>query len=72
VACVYSTHKAQQNTSHDSRAKRFSLDFAEIKPAVVSHKINDGIELLVNKAGFAANNGNADDRACLAVLMFNL
>ncbi len=44
---------------------------SEVEPAVIAHKTEDRIELLIDEAGLVADNCNADDRDTFAVLMID-
>ena len=57
---------------HSSGAEGFALDIAEVESAIVTHKIDDGIELLVDEARVVGNYCSGDDGVCFAVLMLNL
>ena len=47
----------------------FALDLSEIEPAVITHKTENRIELLVNELSIVADNCNADDSNGFAVLV---
>jgi hypothetical protein len=49
----------------------FPLDLAQVEPAIVAHKINDSVELLVDEVGIIADYRYADDGHGLVVLMVN-
>jgi len=51
--------------------KCFALDLSEKEPAVIPHKIENRIELLLDEAGVVADNCNADNRDILAVLVID-
>ena len=57
---------------HTSGAEGFALDIAEVESAIVTHKIGDGIELLLCEARVVGNYNSGDDGGCFAVLMLNL
>ena len=50
----------------------FAFDLSEVEPAIVAHKIDDSIKLLVYEASFVADYCYRDNRAGLAVLMVDL
>ena len=47
----------------------FSFDLSEIKPAVIAHKIQDRIELLVNELSIVADHSNTEHGDTFAVLV---
>ncbi len=47
------------------------LDLSEVESAIVAHKINDGVELLVYEMRVVADFRYTDNRTGLAVLMVN-
>ncbi len=55
----------------NNQLKRFSLDLAEIESAIVAHKINDGVKLLVYEVCVVTDYWYTDDSTGLVVLMVN-
>lgn len=53
-------------------SKLFPFDLAEEETAIASHKLYNGVELLIYKASFVADYCYCDNRAGLVVLMVNL
>ncbi len=51
--------------------ERFPLDLSEVESAIVAHKINDGVELLIYEVCVVADYWYTDYGAGLAVLMVN-
>ena len=47
----------------------FTFDLPEVEPAVIPHKIKNRIELLGDKAGLVADDGNTENGDALAVLV---
>jgi len=50
----------------------FSFYFSEVESAIVTHKLDDGIELLVYEARIVRDHCDSDNGARFAVLMVNL
>jgi len=55
-----------------SGTEGFALDIAEVESAIITHKSDDGIKLLVDETRVVRNYCDGDDGACFAVLMLNL
>ena len=55
--------------NHDLFTEGFSFDLAEIESAVILHKVDDFVELLVYEDGFVRDYSNSDDGAGFAVIM---
>jgi len=54
-----------------SDAESFTLDCAEVEPAVVTHKSRDGFELAFDKRIVVADDGDTDGGDKLAVVVVN-
>jgi len=49
----------------------FPLDLAKVESAIIAHKINDGVELLVYEIRLVADERYRNDRTGLVVLTVN-
>jgi len=54
------------------RVERFALDLAEVESAIVTHKLDNGIKLLVYESRIVRDHCDRDNSTCLAILMVNL
>ncbi len=61
-----------QTTITELRAECFPLDLSEVESAVVLHKLDDGVKLLIYKDAVIRYHSSSDNRRGLAVLMVNL
>jgi len=55
----------------ENHLEGFAFDSSEIEPAVVAHKTDNRIELLIDELRLVADNCNPDNRDVLAVLMID-
>jgi hypothetical protein len=51
--------------------KLFPIDLTENEAAVIAHKVDYRVELLVDKAAFIAHNCNSNDCARAVILLLN-
>ncbi len=68
---IIKARKRQATIEKTISGEFFPLDLAENEPAVIAHKVDNRVKLLVYKPTFITHNGNSDNTSGAVVLLLN-